>query len=177
ARIEVLGARAVNGGKRLAIHINLLVALQKPDAPVALHVRMLADVMAASAHLEDMERLSGDRRLPVPLRVEVARILQRLVDRTIGEAPYHLGERRLPGVGKLKAGGTGERHGPEADVAVVGHSAGQRREPLIAEPDAEEIAQGSLDARLWRPIPVDAQDGLPEGIAVGGRDLDAKRAD
>src|SRR5581483_1733557 len=100
ARIEVLGARAVNGGKRLAIHINLLVALQKPDAPVALHVRMLADVMAASAHLEDMERLSGDRRLPVPLRVEVARIRQRLLERTIGEAPYHLGERRLPGVGK-----------------------------------------------------------------------------
>ena len=95
ARIEVLGSGAVDGGERLAIDVDLLVAFQEPDAPVALHIGMLANIVTAPGGLQDMEVLAGDGGLPMPLRMEIARHRRSVRQLLVGDLPGDARQIRL----------------------------------------------------------------------------------
>ena len=83
----------------------------------------------------------------------------------------------LPVVDQFESRGAREGHRPVADAAGIGHGVGQRLEALVAEADAEKVADRRLDGGFGRAVPVDAQEGLAQGIAVGRRDLEGAGPD
>ncbi len=185
-REVILTPGAVHIGRPLlAVDHDHIVAFAPPAAVEVMHAQVAADVVPAALRLQDqvvvlvgevhlwVGALVGRRRAGVaapPVGVEAALVDRGGIEHVVVHVEVPRPHRHLPLVRHGDAGLGGERHWEVAvhrRVAVLPR-VGRHRQHRAGEggdlrvPDAEEVADGCLDARVLLPIPVHAQHALAQ---------------
>ena len=161
----VLGARAVEGRHRLAVHADHVVAFAPPAHGPLENAQVAADVVAGPLRFEEkiIPPAVGRELLPV-LGVEGGRVGGEIGELAVVDVVVEGidGPRALvPG---RDAAGAAEGHIPVAVPGPALRRAGDRQGgeiPVQSVADAEEVADRRLDRRGPLAVPIDAEDDLP----------------
>ncbi len=176
----VLGSRPHDRRLLLAIDVEAVVGFPEPAPEARLQREHRADVVPGALAIEDDVRREGlGGELLAVARVEVAHAGRRRGKLHPVELPVDA-QVVLALVGDLDARALPERHAPVAveRAAVRRHLDGQRVElGAHAVPRREEVADGRLDRRDGRAVPVHAQDERAVEAAVAAREREPHVAD
>ena len=159
----VLRPRAPDRGLRLAVDIDLLVALAEPGRAAHPDAEDRADEVALALRLEQQVVLAlADGIFLAVLRVEVGRVVRQAVELDPVDVVVEQAEGLRALVLDLDPGRLAERHAPEGVVGIAAFDDDRDADDLaaLAEAVGEEIADRRFDRRPGVAVPVDPEHEL-----------------